>query len=387
MRRYSADEEERIRTEALVREWTRSGLLDPVQGAALVGELHVDVRRTNPFLRGGLALFTFVIIAASTGLAFSILGVRREAATSAALAVAAVACIAAAEYLIAAYRCYRFGVEEAFAVAAVVLSAWCGMAFASAMGLGTLWMPAVGLLIASAGALGLYARFGFIYAAIASMACAAALPFQFELPLSAQHAIAAAILAGAFVAARSKRREYGDDYPGDEYATLQAAAWAGVYLLLNLQISGGWPTPVRDWFYWATYVATWVLPAIGLWLGVRGRDRELMDLSIVMTLVTLATSKPYLGWTRNTWDPIVFGVVLIVLASTLRRWLASGTGGERAGFTAARILEKDRATLSHLGTVAALTQQGVAPASAPAPQGPDPFSGGRSGGGGGGAGF
>jgi hypothetical protein len=51
------------------------------------------------------------------------------------------------------------------------------------------------------------------------------------------------------------------------------------------------------------------------------------------------------------------------------------------------VLDKDRAALSHLGTVAALTQQGVASASAPAPQGPDPFSGGRSGGGGGGDAF
>jgi len=206
MRRYSADQEERIRTEALVLEWTRSGLLDPVQGAALAGELHVAIRRTNPFLRGGLALFTFVLVAASTGLAFSILGLRREAAIGAAFAVAAIACVAVAEHLIAAYRCYRFGVEEAFAVAAVILMALSGVAFALAMHVGTQRMAAVGLLIGSAGALALYARFGFMYAAVGSMACAAALPFQFEVPRSVQHAIAAAILAAVFVAAQSKRR-------------------------------------------------------------------------------------------------------------------------------------------------------------------------------------
>ena len=30
-----------------------------------------------------------------------------------------------------------------------------------------------------------------------------------------------------------------------------------------------------------------------------------------LLLVTMITSKLYLGWTRNTWDPIVLGVVLI----------------------------------------------------------------------------
>ena len=65
---YSPDDERRIRSQALVREWTKSGLLDPAQGAALEAELRVDVRRTNVFLRAGLALFTVLIVAASVGL-------------------------------------------------------------------------------------------------------------------------------------------------------------------------------------------------------------------------------------------------------------------------------------------------------------------------------
>ena len=54
---YSAEDEYRIRTQALVREWTKSGLLDPSQGVVIEAELRVDVRRTNLFLRAGLALF------------------------------------------------------------------------------------------------------------------------------------------------------------------------------------------------------------------------------------------------------------------------------------------------------------------------------------------
>lgn len=55
MRRYSADQEERVRLQAAVREWTRSGLLDPAQGETLGAELRLSLRRTNPFLRAVLA--------------------------------------------------------------------------------------------------------------------------------------------------------------------------------------------------------------------------------------------------------------------------------------------------------------------------------------------
>jgi hypothetical protein len=114
-----------------------------------------------------------------------------------------------------------------------------------------------------------------------------------------------------------------------------------------------------------------------------------MDVSLVLALVTLVTSKPYLGWARHTWDPIVFGIVLIGVAVAIRRWLDSGPRGERDGWTAARILEKDRAALSVLGVASALVPPGVVSGSpSPGAEPPAPqFGGGRSGGGGGGDGF
>ena len=32
--------------------------------------------------------------------------------------------------------------------------------------------------------------------------------------------------------------------------------------------------------------------------------------SLVMAMATLATNKPYLGWERHTWDPMLLGVLL-----------------------------------------------------------------------------
>jgi hypothetical protein len=375
MRRYSREDEEHVRMQALVREWVRSGLLEAAQGEVLAAELRVDLRRTNSFLRSGLALFTVVIVAAFVGLLMEVLEIHDKIAIAALTGVAALACIALADLLAGPYRCYRFGIEEALAVASVVLL---GISAAQ------LWLgrpDITPLLVGAAGGYGLYRRFGFIYAALGGAVCLAAIPFQYDLAPAIQHGVAAAVAGGVFVTVRSRRLTFGDDYPGDEYGSLQAAAWAGVYVALNLQLSPR-PYVAHDWFYWGTYAVIWLLPAIGLHLAIRDRDRELLDVSLVMTIVSLVTSKPYLGWSRNTWDPIVLGALSMAIAVAARRWLARGPGGERRGFTAARILDQDRAIRAMLSMASAAVPshvgaQQVEPA-APA------FDGGRSGGAGGG---
>jgi hypothetical protein len=376
MRRYSNDEEERIRMQELVREWVRSGLLEAAQGEALAVELRVDLKRTNPFLRGGLALFTGLIVAALVGLVAVSLNLRDKSAIAVLTGLAALACIGAADVLAGTYRCYRFGVEEALAVASVVLLCIAGAALSPSG-----WSEIVALGLGAAGGLALYRRFGFVYAALAAAVCVAAIPFHYDLPAALQRVAAAAVAGSIFIAARPRRLALGDDYPGDEYGHLQAAALAGVYVALNVHLSEGMYA-VSGWFYWFTYLGTWILPIAGLRMGLRDRDRDLIDVSLVLTLITLLTNKAYLGWARNTWDPIVLGMLLIGMAIAVRRWLAHGPGRERYGFTAQRILDRDRTARSMLSMMsAALPAPGAAPH--PGPTAPE-FSGGRSGGAGGG---
>ena len=386
MRCYTHGDEERIRVQGLVREWTRSGLLDAAQGDRLGAELRVELRRTNPFLRAGLALFTGLIVAASVALLITVLDLRGDVAIAVTTAAAAVACMGLAEYLVLRYRCYRFGVEEALAVSAVALLGVSGAELASSLHAGVRGLPAVvALAVGVAGGFGLYRRFGFVYAAFGSLVCAAAIPFQLDLPATSQRLLAAAVAASVFFVARSKRLKYRDEYPGDEYGHLQAAALAGVYVVLNVRLTPGWHG-VTGWFYWCTYAATWVLPVMGLSLAIREKDRELMDASLVLALVTLLTNTAYLGRSRHTWDPCVLGVVLIATALTVRRWLSAGPGGERKGFTSARLLERDRALLAQVST-ASIVAPGHAPSrSEPAAAAPE-FSGGRSGGGGASGGY
>jgi hypothetical protein len=219
------------------------------------------------------------------------------------------------------------------------------------------------------------------------------IPFQTAAAEPVQRLVAAGLLAAVFVVVRALHRRHGDDFPGDEYASLQAAAWLVVYLLLNLHAAGVVKVIDRStiapsdggWFYWTTYVLTWLMPAVGLFLAIREKDRMFLGANLVIALGTLATNKPYLRLPRETWDPMLLGLILMVGAVVVRRWLASAPGGHRNGYTAERILASDRHVMSLLGTAsAAWQQQREEPPAAPPPA---EFGGGRSGGAGGGAGW
>jgi hypothetical protein len=300
----------------------------------------------------------------------------------------AIVCVACAEVLTGRYRFYRHGVEEALAISAAVL------AMIAASQMPQLFRSSQSIAAEAVGAaacFGIYRRIGLLYAAVIAMACAVAIPFGFDVDPRLQLTLATAILAVCFTVARSGRLRFGDEFPGDEYGALQAAAAAGVYLSLNLHV---WnvlrpftapqaPLDIRGWFYWVTYVTIWLWPAIVLRLGVVRKDRPLIDVGLVMALGTFLTNKPYLGWPRHEWDPIVLGVLLIGIALGFRRWLAGGPGGWRGGFTAVR-REPVRAVETMMN-LAALGFQPAAPS--PTDGGAPDFRGGRSGGGGGGANF
>src|SRR4029078_9582129 len=131
-----------------------------------------------------------------------------------------------------------------------------------------------------------------------------------------------------------------------------AVAWIGIYVSLNLQVLSFGPLsrssiaiPMGP-FYWFTYIAIWLIPVSGLYLALRARERPLLDVSIGLTLLTLATNKAYLGIAGQTWYPIILVIFLIAAAVILKRRLSSGN---RDGFTAERILLADERGLSALG--------------------------------------
>jgi hypothetical protein len=138
------------------------------------------------------------------------------------------------------------------------------------------------------------------------------------------------------------------------FVGLNALLYLGVVALVA---GAGWtvttPGMVRGQgvFYWCSYGLTWILPLGCLRLGIRDRDRAVMDVSIALAIVPLTTNKAYLGWAGNTWDPMVLGIALIGVAVAVRRWIEKGPGGERHGFT----LDPDRDAQSLLGVVGVRT--------------------------------
>jgi hypothetical protein len=346
---YSRDEERAVRTERLVEDWTRSGLLLPEQRARMLPELRVEFRRTNKFIRITLFLFGFLIVNAAAGLVAVFLDFDDSAASWLAL-VAAAGCFLAAHQMVRRYRLYHFGIEEAVAIAAVSFGAiFAATAFVSG------FSAAAAFAAASAGALVLFTHFGYAYAGVAAVVFAPLVVFDIAGSDTVRRLLALVMLLTIFFIARERRVDHDPDYPADAYALLEGVAWAAMYLIANLKLSSWLSIPDEvPVFYWGTYVVIWLLPIAGLWMAIRDRHRWMLDVNILLALATLMSNKPYLGAEQKAWDPIVFGATLMVVAVGLRRWLAAGPDGSRRGFVAARILASEQERIALAGSLTAL---------------------------------
>jgi hypothetical protein len=183
-------------------------------------------------------------------------------------------------------------------------------------------------------------------------------------------------------------------YLNEAYSIAESLLWLGIYLAINLQLSslnllGQWwsghPVPANEFsrpFYWGTWALIWCLPPAVLVRGLFRKDRFVIVADAIVAILTLVTNKPYLGWQRHTWDPMLLGALLIGVALFIRRRLADGPGEIRHGFTARRLSGKDKQWMSVGSAALGL----VSPhAIAPSPQAGSPevrFGGGDSGGGG-----
>ena len=384
MSAYTVEQERAVRVLHRVNDWFTSNLLTPEQRDRMAADLETGLRRTNIFLR--LTLFVFgVLIALAATVLMAVLVEPRNQTVWILAVLAAASCGAAAVFLVNRYHFYRFGIEEAFAVSAILFAGLAVGSFLDAYVTGDAGVS-VGLAAAAATAWVVFVYFGFVYAGVIAMSSAAVAAFPALEHDLASRLIGLAILALTFFAARREHHRHGDECPGDNYAVIETAAWAGIYLLLNLKASSWLSQPDQDGaFYWITYVLIWMMPAAGLWIAVRERHRLLLDLNIVLAVVTLLSNKPYLRAIRQPWDPIVFGMLLIAVALGLRRWLASGEGGARNGLVAFRLLASERDRLAAAGSATAL-QHELHPQHSAKPTEPG-FGGGRSGGAGGSGSF
>ena len=378
MRAYSASAEEAVDARNLLKDWLAQGFLAQPQYDRMEPDTACDLRRTNIFLRIVLFLFTLIIVGAAAGLFFVVFLSRSSSQTTGIfLLICAALSYAAAEFAVAQFHFYRYGIEEALAVASVALLC-AGLLSVLSNGAELAAPPAC--ILAS---LWIWHRYGLPYAFLAAMIFVVWLSDDWTSSHPAQHVIVIALYAAALLAVIAVRPR--------GHSIVEALLWLGLYLAINLQLSSvdllerWWRSPVTNTdfpsaFYWITWILTWLLPPAILLRGVRSKDRLVIAAGTVTAILTLITNKPYLGWPRHTWDSMLLGALLIATALLLRRWLAAAPAGIRHGFTAQRLSAKDKHWMSIGSTAFGLVApQAITPTAQPA--GPDVhFGGGDSGG-------
>ena len=393
MRLYSSSSEETLRARKLLTDWAGEGFLTREQYQLLQKETASDLRTTNIFLRLVLFLFTLISVGAAAALFFVGSGPSEQTIGVFSL-IFAVVCYAAAEFAVFQAGLYRYGIEEALTACSVgFLCAGIQFAFLSdspdSPKLESL-VPAAGAILA----LWIWRRFGFSYAFFAAMIFGVFLPGYWTSSHSAQHLIVAMFYATGLVGIAVVRSRHRFDYLEEGYSLVEAFLWLGIYLAINLKLSSldlpaqWWWSGTRDSsefarpFYWTTWVLIWCLPPIVLARGIRQKDRFVIAVGAIAAVLTFVSNKPYLGWPRHTWDPILLGIVLTGVALFIRRWLDRGPGGIRHGFTAMRLSGKDKQWIDAGSTFfGLLSPQSITPA--PHTSSPDVrFGGGHSGGGG-----
>jgi hypothetical protein len=395
VRIYTEASEETLRARKLLTEWTGDGALSKEQHQRLEQDTVSDLRTTNVFLRLVLFFFTILAVAAAVALFFTIFISRPSQQTEGVfLLIFAAVSYAASEVAVSQARLYRYGIEEALAVCSVaLLCAGVGVSFFSSVPYSSreseFVIPAVGVIAS----LWIWYRFNLWHAFPAAMIFAIFLPGYWTSSHSAQHAFTAAFYLAGLICIVPIRSRHRFDYLEHVYSLSEAFLWLGLYLVFNLKISALdlapelWPhTPPPSQFaapfYWTTWVLIWCLPPLILARGVRLKDRFILAVGAITAVLTFITNKPYLGWQRHTWDPMLLGIALTGVALFLRRWLALGPDGVRHGFTAARLSGQDKHAMSVGSAVLGLvTPQSIGPA----PQSTNPdfkFGGGGSGGGG-----
>jgi hypothetical protein len=397
VRIYSAASEETQRARKLLKDWLGESLLTKDQYGLLEKETASDLRTTNIFLRLVLFFFTLISVGAAAALFLEVfLSGPSQQTTGAFFLIFAPVCYAAAEIAASQTRLYRYGVEEGLAVCSVVFLC-VGMQVALFSGISD--SPAESL-VPAAGAvfsLWIWRRFGLSYAFLAAMICVVFIPGNWTSSREAQHLIIAVFYAIGLIAVAAVRSRHRFDYLDEAYSIAEALLWLGIYLtinlkLLSLDLPGRWAIGTPDTsglfprpFYWVTWLLIWCLPPIVLARGIRQKDRFVIAVGAIIAVLTFISNKPYLGWPRHTWDPMLLGILLTGVAVFLRRWLVRGPGGIRLGFTAARLSGKDKDWINVGSTVAGLLSP-----QPPTPQPSNPdfhFGGGQTGGGGAGGDF
>ncbi len=381
-----ADRAEAVR--AAARSWRRAGVIDDAGLAAVESRFPDDRVRVGPVFRALLFLFTLLAAGAVLGFAAIVIARPEQGALAGLALVAGAALWWLTEVLTGALRRREGGVEAATSLLAIGLLLGAAAWF--------LWnakldfengLPALCLIAAAlAGA----AAWRWGYPLYAGAAAAATLVALARLPAGRALWIVLPLAAAPGLLRLSESPRLPPAHRSSAMAVLLAAL-AGLYLAVH---AGSWdaglverlggrertppPSPHAGIAWWCAAAATALVPILLLAAGMRRRRLPLLLAGIVAAVASAATLVHYLRLDPAWLVLTAGGALWIAIVLGLWRYLESGPGRERRGFTAAPLLT-DRGRQAALETgLAVLT---LHPAARPAEAGQQfEGGGGRSGG-------
>lgn len=334
---------------AAARAWRHAGAIDDGALAAIAAAYPDDRRRMGPVFRVLVFLFAVLSINGAAGFVVALMGTHAAGGILAALSLLfGIALAVMTEVLSGPLRWAQGGVEAATSFAGLgYLIGFAGWICFEPAGLKNDLAFAATLLAAALLLAGAAWRWGYpLYAAAAVAALLGSLAFLhggrwlwIVLPL-----LAAPVLV---------RGSESDRLPPAHRASCTAAlavALAGLYAAVNLvAYDQGWieaydfgrrngPGGLRVLFI----AATAMVPLVYLILGLRSRRYLFLVLGAATGAASLVTLRYYVHlaplWVLLTAS----GALLMVAVFALRRYLDSGPGQERHGFTAEPLFEDPR---------------------------------------------
>jgi MFS family permease len=364
------------------RGWFCARIIDEPTLRAVEQAFPDDRRRTGFAFRILLFVFTFFGLEAAIFLAAFLLEPSPEAFSMLALG-AGIAGVVATEYLTGPLARRQGGIEEAVSLFAVAQLA----AAAAVWLLSARWSPDRSFaifFILCAFLFGAAAwRYGYgIYAGLAAIALFLGLA---HLPFGRILSIILPLAGWRWLAAGRATMRLPPSLRLCCAAVL-AVCLTGFYAAVNLvSLDRHWFEMGPSWdttnLRGASAILTVLVPVCLFIIGLRNRERLLLNLGFLFGIASLLTLRYYVH-VAPPW--IVLGgagAVCLVLAAGLRKYLDSGQNSERGGFSAEPLLEnpEKRSVLETVSSVAVLT-----PGARTVAEGPE-FKGGGGKFGGGGA--
>jgi MFS family permease len=384
-----ADRAEAVRNAA--RSWRRAGVIDGAALPAIEQRYPDDRSRVGPVFR--VLLFLFTLLAGNALFGFIATANPGGGVLAGLALVTGIVLAAVTDHLVRELRRRQGGIEAATSFMAIgyllgAVAWWVSESDYSLSSTVPILCVAGAVLCAAAAW-----RWGYpLYAAAAAAALLVALA---RLPLGRLGWIVLP-LAAAPVLLRLSTSPRLPPAHRDSCTAILFVALAGLYAAVHF---GSWKAQAieelgerhpqapaeGDLWWWLALVATALVPAVFLALGLRGRRYPLLLLGAGATVVSLVTLRWYVHLAPLWVVLVVSGTLLAAVVFALRRYLESGPEGERHGFTAAPLFQ-DPARLRLLEAGAAVLT--LAPEARTIHEEPKfEGGGGQFGGGGAGGGF